>query len=127
MGLRKLGVVVGILTAGHVAVHGQSHDWENEQVLGINKEAAHTICVPYASREQALQDVPVTSPWYISLNGPWKFHWVKQPSERPVDFYKTDFDVTQWSTIPVPSNMEMQGYGTPIYTNIEYPFKADPP
>ncbi|SEW46050.1 beta-galactosidase [Chitinophaga sp. YR573] len=127
MGLKTLGVVVCLLTAGHVAVHGQNHDWENEQVLGINKEAAHTICIPYASREQALQDIPSTSPWYISLNGLWKFHWVKQPSERPVDFYKTDFDVTQWSTIPVPSNMEMQGYGTPIYTNIEYPFKVDPP
>lgn len=127
MDLKTLGITFCLLAAGHAVVQGQSPDWENEQVTGINKEPARTICIPYTGREQAMQDVPLTSPWYLSLNGPWKFHWVKQPSERPLDFYKTDFDVTSWTTIPVPSNMEMHGYGTPIYTNIEYPFKADPP
>lgn len=127
MGLKTLGITACLLAAGHATIHAQSNDWENEQVLGINKEAARTICLPYASKEQAMKDVPAASPWYVALDGTWQFHWVKQPSERPLDFYKTDFDATQWTTIPVPSNMEMQGYGTPIYTNIEYPFKVDPP
>ena len=74
------------------------------------------------------------SPWertrssrYVLLNGNWKFNWVKQPEDRPKDFYKTNYDVSAWAEIPVPSNWEMHGYGTPIYTNITYPFRNNPP
>ena len=52
---------------------------------------------------------------------------MKRPELRPVDFYKPEYDVSGWKEIPVPSNWEMQGYGTPIYTNITYPFKRDFP
>lgn len=67
------------------------------------------------------------SPRYQLLNGNWKFNWVKQPSERPVNFYKPNYDVSGWKEIPVPSNWEMYGYGTPIYTNITYPHRNNPP
>ncbi|MDA3853745.1 MAG: DUF4981 domain-containing protein, partial [Bacteroidales bacterium] len=60
-------------------------------------------------------------------NGTWKFNWVYKPAERPIDFYKTDFDVSAWNDIKVPSNWELEGYGTPIYTNIKYPFPKNPP
>lgn len=105
----------------------QTNDWENEQVFGIHKEPTHATSIPYADVQQALNDVAAASPYYLSLNGPWKFNWVKQPSERPLGFFRTGFDDAGWKTIPVPSCMEMQGYGTPIYTNITYPFKKDPP
>jgi len=105
----------------------QTNDWENEQVFGIHKEPTHATSIPYADLPQALNDVAAASPWYLSLNGPWKFNWVKQPAERPLDFFSTSFNDASWKTIPVPSCMEMQGYGTPIYTNITYPFKKDPP
>lgn len=104
-------------------------DWENEAVFGINKEPAHATYIPHPTMQMA--QAPDTnrfrSPWCQLLNGPWKFNWVKHPGERPLDFYQTNFDDSQWSTIPVPSNMEMQGYGTPIYTNITYPFNNNPP
>ena len=61
------------------------------------------------------------------LNGNWKFNWVPKPDDRPVDFYKPEFDVSHWKEIPVPSNWQLHGYGIPIYTNIVYPFKVDPP
>ena len=67
-----------------------------------------------------------SSSFYSSLNGQWKFYWAKQPSERPVDFYKTTYDTSTWDEIMVPSNWEMLGYGTPIYTNVNYPFKNLP-
>jgi len=105
----------------------QAPDWENEQVFGINKEAAHVDCIPYGNISEALNDEAPGSPYYATLNGIWKFNWVKQPAERSLDFFRTDFNDAEWKTIPVPSNMEMQGYGTPIYTNITYPFKPDPP
>ena len=100
-------------------------DWENPRVFGINKEPAHATITPYPDDKAARE--AGRSPFVVSLNGTWKFHWVKQPDERPVDFYKTDFNDRAWKTIPVPSNWEMQGYGTPIYTNIVYPFKRDAP
>ncbi|NQZ59443.1 MAG: hypothetical protein HRT88_18480 [Lentisphaeraceae bacterium] len=104
-----------------------ANDWENEQIIGINKEAPRSNNQLYGSESQALTDQPSNSPWYISLNGTWKFNWVKTPAERPREFYKTDFDVTSWKEIPVPSNWQMHGYGKPIYTNITYPFVKNPP
>ncbi len=109
-------------------------EWENELIFGVNKLPGHVTYIPYSSIETLKADKRFQTPWveptsglYLSLNGNWKFNWVKQPSERPVNFYKTNYDVSDWKEIPVPSNWEMLGYGTPIYTNITYPFKNNPP
>lgn len=115
------------LVAGSLKVAAQVPDWENESIFGINKEATHVIYTPYSNTEQALRDIPSASPYYLTLNGAWKFHWVKQPSDRPLNFFSPGFNDSGWKTIPVPCNMEMQGYGTPIYTNFIYPFTPDPP
>lgn len=109
------------------SLNAQQHDWENEQVLGINKEPYHSYYIPYATINQALADYANESPFYQSLNGTWKFNWVKSPDMRPVDFYKPDFNVNYWDNIEVPSNWQMKGYGKPIYTNITYPFVKNPP
>ena len=110
------------------------HDWENQHIVGLNKEKGRATFVPYADMSEMLTDEAYTYPWkypsssrFMLLNGNWKFHWSKQPSDRPVNFYKTSYDVSQWGEISVPSNWEMQGYGTPIYTNQKYPFKNNPP
>lgn len=109
-------------------------EWENETIFGVNKEVGHVTYIPYPNVSQLQSDshfdkpwVESTSPYYQSLNGTWKFNWVKQPSERPVDFYKSGYDVASWKEIHVPSNWEMLGYSTPIYTNITYPFTNRPP
>lgn len=102
-------------------------DWENPAFIGENKEPAHGTLVPYADEAAARKAVPEASPWYRSLNGDWKFHWVAKPADRPRKFHKPDFDDSAWAVLPVPSNWEMHGYGVPIYTNIPYPFPADPP
>lgn len=102
------------------------HDWENPLVVGINKEEPHCTMLPYADVESALIDNCHLSPWYISLNGSWKFNWVEKPADRPVDFYKPDFDDSQWETFPVPANWEFNGYGIPVYVNIPYEWTNDP-
>jgi beta-galactosidase len=102
------------------------NDWENPKMFGLNKEAPHASFIPYANVEQAIHNDKNNSPFYKSLNGLWKFNWVREPSQRPVDFYKTDFDVSKWNDIPVPSNWELQGYGVPIYVNIPYEFTYEP-
>lgn len=110
------------------------HAWEDETVFGVNKEPGHATYVPFPSVEGMRQSPDYQKRWlqpvssrYQSLNGNWKFNWVKQPSERPVSFYMPEFDDSAWAEIPVPSNWEMLGYGTPIYTNVTYPFKDNPP
>ena len=59
---------------------------------------------------------------YINLNGDWKFNWVKDPKQRPTTFQNIDFDDSDWTTIPVPSNWEVEGFGHPIYLDERYPF-----
>lgn len=109
-------------------------DWENQNILGINKEEGHVTFVPYSSIEEMTADPAYRKSWefptsdsYRLLNGDWKFSWAKCPEERVKDFWKKDFDDSQWKTIPVPSCWEMHGYGTPIYTNSSYPFRVNPP
>ena len=96
-------------------------------MIGRNKEPGHATALPYPDRASAVAATREASPFYQSLNGVWKFHWAKQPSQRPADFYRDDFDVSNWDDLPVPSNWQMHGYGVPVYTNIKYPFKTDPP
>ena len=94
-------------------------DWENPAVLGINK-------LPYHATSQ-LPSREKDCPEIFSLDGQWFFHWSRNPEERPANFYREDYDVSQWSKITVPGNWQTQGYGTPIYININYPFVKNRP
>jgi beta-galactosidase len=100
---------------------------ENAEITGINKEPYHTTLMPYANLQEALLAKRHASSLCQSLNGQWKFNWVPSPEKRPVDFYKTDFNVSKWTNIPVPSNWEVQGFGTPFYRNLGYTIKRDYP
>ncbi len=100
---------------------------ENEQMLGINKEPAHATLMPYASMAEALAAKRHASSLCRTLNGSWKFNWVPTPEQRPVDFYKPEFDVSKWKEIPVPSCWQLLGYGTPYYKNMGYTFRRDWP
>jgi beta-galactosidase len=102
-------------------------DWENEQVLHINTEPPRSVFVPFPSVASALNDDLTNSPYYLSLDGPWKFNWVPRPELRPTNFFETTFDDSAWTNIEVPCNWEMKGFGTPIYLASGYPFKIDPP
>ena len=113
---RVLVVLVALLA---LQTQAQTHDWENPAVLGINKLPYHaTLQLP--SKQKECKEI-------ISLDGQWLFHWSRKPKERPADFYKEDYDVSQWGKITVPGNWQLQGYGTPIYVNMNYPFAKDRP
>jgi len=90
-------------------------------MIGQNKESPHNTLIPYQNVDSALTGNFESSQYYKSLNGNWKFNWVKKPSDRPVDFFEENYDDSQWNEIPVPSNWQMYGYGIPIYRNIKYP------
>ncbi|UYQ95977.1 DUF4981 domain-containing protein [Chitinophaga horti] len=100
---------------------------EDPRCLGINKQPAHATLMPYENLEAALAGNRHASSYARSLNGKWKFNFVNWPQQRPVDFYKEDYDVSRWDDIEVPSNWQLKGYGTPAYTNYTYLFKKDFP
>ncbi len=102
-------------------------EWENPEVFQINREPARANFTRFQSEELALKNNREDSAFYKSLNGMWKFNWVRKPADRPKNFFRSDFNDTNWNEIPVPSNWELQGYGLPIYTNLVYPFPKNPP
>ena len=104
-----------------------SNDWENPAVFQINREPARAAFLPYADEASAIADDYTRSPWFLTLDGKWKFNWSPTPDQRPKEFFKTDFNTINWKEITVPSNWELNGYGIPIYTNIIYPFVKNPP
>lgn len=97
-------------------------EWQSQYAMGINKLEPHTYVLPYENENKVIDGDYSNSPFYQSLNGKWKFNWVKNPDNRPKDFYKPGFSVKNWAEINVPGNWERQGYGTAIYVNEEYEF-----
>jgi beta-galactosidase len=59
---------------------------------------------------------------FLSLNGEWRFNWVKDPKQRPTTFQNIDYDDSEWTNIPVPANWEVEGFDHPIYLDERYPF-----
>lgn len=113
-----------ILTAQEA---NKPNDWENPQVVGINKEKPRASFFAYRNTENASRNQKSNSPYFIDLNGVWKFNWAVKPADRPVDFHKLDFDISKWNNIKVPAHWELEGYGVPIYTDVSYPFPNNEP
>ena len=126
--MRKFCLACVIVSFGvNVIAAETQRDWENEKIFRINKEPAHCSLIPFDSVKEARKGNRQSSRHYKMLNGQWKFNWAADPDLRPVDFYKTDYDVSGWDDIKVPSNWQIQGYGTPLYVNMVFPFKVNPP
>jgi len=94
------------------------NDWENIEVLQRNRSAAHATLMPFPDVDSALKGPREASPWFLSLNGAWKFRYARVPGEAPGGFYGADADVSDWDDIPVPSNWQLHGYETPVYKNV---------
>ncbi|MEO1012088.1 MAG: glycoside hydrolase family 2 TIM barrel-domain containing protein [Bacteroidota bacterium] len=113
---------------GHFLVFSQTLEhWQDPQVNGLNRLPAKATSQSFPSEAEALAGVKEKSTRYKSLNGDWKFQWHPVPELGPQNFHAMDFDDSNWNTIPVPANWELQGYGTAIYTNIKYPFEPVAP
>lgn len=104
-------------------------EWENPAIFSINKEPPRAYFFPLAHTGDVIKNNRKSSPFVLSLNGSWKFHWSANPDQRPIDFYKDNFDVSTWDSIAVPANWELHGYGTAIYVNHTYEWTRmpDPP
>ena len=100
--------------------YGEFSEWENPQITGIHKEPAHAKMLCYANEESALSQ---RSAYKYELNGDWKFWYCDQVNAVPEAFYIAEYDDRSWESIQVPGHWQLQGWGTPIYSNIRYPFQ----
>ena len=100
-------------------------EWDNPGVVHVGTEKPHATMMAYPTSELARTADRAKSPWFQLLNGTWKFHGSLRPSERPIDFYRTDYSDAAWGNMPVPASWQMHGFDVPIYTNIIYPFPQD--
>jgi beta-galactosidase len=109
----------------------QSDEWKNPEVNQVNRSPMHTQYFAYESEAAADLGIPGKSNNFMSLNGTWNFCWVENANQRPLDFWKMNFDDSSWGKMPVPGIWELNGYGDPIYVNAGYAwrnqFESNPP
>lgn len=94
--------------------------WNNPDVLQVARLPARASFVAYPDEGSAVAGG--NSAFVQSLAGSWRFHYAPTVGDAPEGFEAVDFDVSGWDEIQVPSSVELQGYGTPIYLNIPYAF-----
>ena len=112
------------------ALTAQAQDvqpWNDPSVNNINRKDLTSDFFAFESVSLAEKGNKSASDRYLSIEGDWKFHWVKNANERPVDFFRTDLDDSSWGTMPVPGNWELNGYGDKIYVNINYEWENEWP
>lgn len=133
LSLLSFGVAIFLMPISCPAQFGPQKDesslaappWEDPTVNGINRLPAHATMASYPSVEAALSGDSTTTPVRF-LNGTWRFSFAPNCSGAPTPPF--DAPSSDWSEIPVPANWELEGFGTPIYTNVQYPFSpVDPP
>ncbi len=105
--------------------------WQDPSVNQVNREMRRANFFAFESEALALTGDKTASARYMSLEGKWRFHFVKNHDQAPKDFYTTQFDDSGWTDFPVPGLFELEGYGDPIYKNIGYAwattFESNPP
>ena len=124
-------LMTGLFAALTLAAGAQSNEWQNPEVNAVNRAPMHANFFAYESTDAATLAVKEQSSNFMTLNGTWKFFWVKDSNARPTDFWRTDYNDKGWSNMPVPGVWELNGFGDPIYVNVGYAwreqFKNNPP
>lgn len=125
MALKYLAMFVVLASAAMAAAHDNcnlpsGNEWHDMQVNSLNRLPDHASFFAFNNFAMALDGDKERSADYLSLAGMWKFNWVADADQRPLDFYKENLDVSSWATMPVPGLWELNGYGAPCYVNIGY-------
>ena len=121
-GIRAHLAAVAAVVAFLAADGANENDWENLAVNSRNRLPPRTYSMPLRSVEEALSDeLEPPTPFVKTLNGTWKISWCGEPGQRPADFWRTDFDDSEWESVDVPCCLELHGFGMPGYTNNTFP------
>ncbi len=128
----KKQLMTGLFTALALTAGAQTfQEWRNPEINAVNRAPMHTNYFAFENADAAKKANKKQSTNYMTLNGTWKFNWMKDADSRPTDFWKTGFNDKGWDDLQVPAVWELNGYGDPIYVNVGYAwrnqFKNNPP
>jgi beta-galactosidase len=115
--------VIGMSFYGH-AQSQTFTEWKDPELNSVNRLPMHTDYFAYDNSEEANGGIMANSCNYLTLNGKWKFCWVKDADQRPTDFYRISYDDHGWGKMNVPAVWELCGYGSPIYVGDGYAWKG---
>ena len=128
--LKSVYLTLGVVVFSCFNLIAQT-EWNDVSITKVNREEARTIAIPFANEEQVRTLSTEDSPFYMSLNGVWKFNWVPEPEKKPENFQENSYNVNAWDNIDVPALWQIYGlrnnknWDPPVYTNINYPFTYD--
>lgn len=122
----RITSLIAAALLGSSALSAQTFkEWDDPKINEVNRLPMHANFFPYENRAKAEAADKSESTNFLSLDGNWKFNWVPTRAQRPVDFYRTDFNDSSWDIMQVPGNWEMHGYGDPVYLNAGYAWRND--
>ncbi len=118
-----------VQAAGNDSSVFKGEEWFDQNgVFQVNREDAHASFIGFDNADSvknpSLRKKHDTSPFYQSLNGTWKFEWVKSPHERNTEFFKDGYNTSTWKDIKVPANWQTEGYDSPKYTDTRLPWEG---
>ncbi|MGL5919135.1 MAG: sugar-binding domain-containing protein, partial [Bacteroidales bacterium] len=119
-------IITGVILITSTLVFAKNAPWEDPKVNQINRLPMVAHFTPYSNSQKAISDASQNDRMK-SLDGVWKFRFSKNYQEAPQDFYKPGYSSKGWKNINVPGSWELQGFDAPIYTDVKYPFPANPP
>ena len=129
--MRKLLLSIACLMALQSFAADKTPVWKDPTVNQVNREQRHAVFFAFESEDLAKQGDKTKSSRYLSMEGMWKFNFVKNHQDAPKDFFGLKYDDSKWVDFPVPGLFEINGYGDRIYKNIGYAwgptFKSNPP
>ena len=106
-------------------------EWRNPKVNQQNREPRHANFFAFENEELAKAGQKAASNRYLSMEGMWRFQFVKNHQDAPKGFWALNYDDSQWEDFPVPGLFELNGHGDRIYKNVGYAwcttFESDPP
>ena len=123
--------LAALLLTGAACAQMTGKEWDDPLKTSVNREKAHTVSIPMGSEANAANTDMSVSPYHQSLDGKWKFNWVKQPSSAKDAWCAKDFNDASWTDIDVPSSWQVWGlhnnksWDKPLYCNTQYPFEYD--
>lgn len=128
----KKNILICYLLLVYTTLSSQTfNEWKDPVVNEVNRSPMHTCYFAYQDEHSALKGCKEASQNFMSLNGIWKFLWVKDADKRPMNFYKISYDDKSWDNMQVPGLWALNGYGDPVYVNYGYPwrnqFAGEPP
>lgn len=127
-----LALLGAMVLNGHGEVRAQdANRWHNVDVNQQNRAPRRAAFFAFENQDKAQAFEKKNSANYLSMEGTWKFNFVKDYNKRPVNFFAANFDDSQWKDFPVPGLFEQNGYGDATYKNIGYAwatqFDPNPP